>query len=465
MSVSERFNPPDDAELATAIAGLSREFALICEPDGRILWADDRAVQMNGIKPGGRVIDLMTSHSRSKSREFLAQAALNAVEQWELAIRAVPDPIVIDCSGAPWNGKILIVASRLPADHESAIVELSRLVSDLSNLQRESIRQKSELQRLFLALETANEQIEREHEILETIVGKLPSGVFVASRSASRPYVANAALEEILGTPPAGAAGLPPDLLVEDSSGQRVEVEEWPVHRSVTHGERIEDEAFEITRPDGLKRIVEISSIPIRDSNGNILYAVAVFHDITHLKLLQRQLKYDSQHDALTGLPNRSLLALRVSEALVQADTKETRIAVLFVDLDGFKQINDTLGHRIGDLVLVEVARRLCTTVRDGDMVARLAGDEFVVLLDNVRNDAVPLAVAGRIIAEFEEPIEIEGNEIVLSSSVGVALSGEDLNAPNDLIDSADSAMYVAKERGKGQFWLAGSESPATGGG
>ncbi|GAB1640627.1 putative bifunctional diguanylate cyclase/phosphodiesterase [Krasilnikovia sp. MM14-A1259] len=156
-------------------------------------------------------------------------------------------------------------------------------------------------------------------------------------------------------------------------------------------------------------------------------------------------IRHQAEHDALTGLPNRVLFIDRVQQALVAGEP-----AVMFVDLDDFKRINDSLGHAAGDALLVEVAQRLCGSVRDNDTAARLGGDEFAILIENGGAEAA-ISVAQRIIDALAEPVDTGGTQVLTRGSVGIAVAGPDRD-PTDLLRQADVAMYAAKNRGKGQF-------------
>ncbi|HUO62319.1 MAG TPA: EAL domain-containing protein [Terriglobales bacterium] len=163
------------------------------------------------------------------------------------------------------------------------------------------------------------------------------------------------------------------------------------------------------------------------------------------LELLTRQ----AFRDALTGLPNRALFMDRLSHGLTRARRRHEHVAVLFLDLDRFKVINDTLGHTVGDQLLVEVSNRLGSSLRPGDTVARLGGDEFGLLLEDVADAETAEAVALRIEAELAKPLSFEGREVFVTASIGIALSSERLGTPEEVLRDADLAMYHAKSKGK----------------
>ena len=169
-------------------------------------------------------------------------------------------------------------------------------------------------------------------------------------------------------------------------------------------------------------------------------------------KRAEARLVYLAHYDPLTGLANRALFSERLEQALVHAPKHRARIAVLFLDLDRFKEVNDSRGHDIGDLLLQQVAARLSGCVRDGETVARLGGDEFTILLEGVRRLDDATAVAQRIIAAFDAPFDLEGRSTSLSTSIGVAISSEAGTSAEDLLERADRAMYRAKKAGRDTF-------------
>ena len=170
--------------------------------------------------------------------------------------------------------------------------------------------------------------------------------------------------------------------------------------------------------------------------------------DTTDQKTLEAQLLHDALHDPLTGLANRVLFADHVERALASRRRGRTQVALLFLDVDDFKVVNDTLGHRAGDRLLIEVARRLSEATRAGDIAARQGGDEFTVLLDRVHGVEDAVASAERLAAALCRPIELEGLNISITLSIGIALAGDE-NGADDLLAHADAAMYAAKAQGK----------------
>jgi len=203
----------------------------------------------------------------------------------------------------------------------------------------------------------------------------------------------------------------------------------------------------------------EIASIAaVRDDIGRVTHYVNVFADITALKDSQHHLENLAYHDPLTQLPNRALLADRLQQAIAQAERQRTLLAVCYLDLDGFKQINDTLGHAVGDRLLIAVAKRLRTCMRCSDTVARLGGDEFVVLFGGLCDmDECECAVI-RLLNTLAKPYVLGKHSLAVTASIGVALHPLDGGDANTLLRHADQAMYLAKQAGHNRYWLFGTE-------
>ncbi len=175
--------------------------------------------------------------------------------------------------------------------------------------------------------------------------------------------------------------------------------------------------------------------------------------DVTERKDLEEQLAKDALYDHLTGLPNRSFLNDLLERAFLQVERRpDYKFGVLFLDLDRFKVVNDSMGHSAGDQLLIEVARRITNSVRPGDVAARLGGDEFCVLLGEIRDGSDTTRVASRIMSALEPPVMLEGREVFTSTSIGIAVHEPGLEGPEHLLRHADTALYRAKQRGKARF-------------
>ena len=203
------------------------------------------------------------------------------------------------------------------------------------------------------------------------------------------------------------------------------------------------------TRKDGSEIWVALTVAARRDPGGRRLYDVSVVEDITARKVAEERVQYLATHDGLTGLPNRAMFAQLVTLAVESAKRHDSKIAVLFIDLDRFKIINDSLGHDAGDVLLREMAARLRDCLRGSDVVARLGGDEFVVLLQDVSNPSDVSAIARQLLSAIMRPIEIHGQECRVTASIGICLHPDRGQEDHSVIKNADLAMYAAKEKGK----------------
>ncbi|AFY53997.1 PAS domain S-box/diguanylate cyclase (GGDEF) domain-containing protein [Rivularia sp. PCC 7116] len=199
---------------------------------------------------------------------------------------------------------------------------------------------------------------------------------------------------------------------------------------------------------------------PVRGEDGEILGAVLVFQDISKRKKREAELIHNAFHDSITGLPNRILFLDRLTQSFERSKRRKNySFAVLFVDLDGFKKINDKFGHGMGDKLLIDISQLLECCLRRGDTVARLGGDEFAILLEDIEDVADGVNVAKRIQEKLETPFDINERKILITASIGIALSNRTHHEPLNLLDDADKAMYQAKKQGKAGYRVFEAES------
>jgi diguanylate cyclase (GGDEF)-like protein/PAS domain S-box-containing protein len=251
--------------------------------------------------------------------------------------------------------------------------------------------------------------------------------------------------------------GLSPESLIGKRLWERVHTEDGAhaerlVRESLGDGASSHRAEFRVQHSDGSWRHLEAICRDLRtepEIRGLVLNA----RDVSERKLLERELAHRAYHDALTELPNRDLLLDRLGHALARSARSGQRTAVLFVDLDSFKIINDTLGHQAGDRLLVSVARRLRASVRAGDTAARMAGDEFILLLEDLSNADEAQVVAERFQLQLRTPIKLGDQQIVVNASIGIAWSdGTDGAIADELLRQAEVALFTAKHQGKGQI-------------
>ena len=262
--------------------------------------------------------------------------------------------------------------------------------------------------------------------------------------SAGRVQLWNPAAERIYGWRPEEVLGKPHPTSLEAG---------WPALQPVGRGTGPATIHLELRqhRSDGTAIEVELSAAPLQSATGEPAGMISVAADITERTRLAGQLRHQALHDPLTGLANRALLHDRLEHALARLDRHDGQLAIMLLDLDGFKTVNDALGHEVGDQLLALVSERLRGAMRPSDTVARFGGDEFVVLLEDVTGPAEAVAVTQRLLAELAAPVAVANREVQVRASIGIAFAGSGAQ-PGDLVRDADVAMYQAKAEGGSSY-------------
>jgi len=295
---------------------------------------------------------------------------------------------------------------------------------------------------------TARCQAEERLQLAEKVFDNSPDAIMITDRD-NRIVSVNEAFTLITGYAPGEVLGGNPRLLASGRHDDAFYAAMWRALREHGHW------AGEIwdRRKSGeiYPKWMTINAVADRQS-GELTHYVTMFSDITERKSSEERIHYLAHHDVLTGLPNRFTLGARLDQALVDARRHQWEVAVLFVDLDRFKIINDTLGHHIGDRLLIEVARRFSAVVRESDIVARLGGDEFVIVLPDLAGHTDAATVAGKIIASLAVPVRIDDHELHTSPSIGISLFPVDGSDSDTILRNADTAMYHAKSLGRNNF-------------
>jgi diguanylate cyclase (GGDEF)-like protein len=207
-----------------------------------------------------------------------------------------------------------------------------------------------------------------------------------------------------------------------------------------------------LVRRDGSESPIEDSAAPIHDRTGSVTGAVIVFHDVSATRAMSLEMTHSAQHDVVTGLPNRVLLSDRINQSISLAHRNNRSIAVLFLDLDHFKYINDSLGHAVGDQLLQSVSKRLLASVRASDTVTRQGGDEFIILLSEITHPEDAATSAKKILLSLSTPCSVGGHDLHIDGSIGISIYPADGEDAETLVKNADTAMYYAKERGRSNF-------------
>jgi len=282
-----------------------------------------------------------------------------------------------------------------------------------------------------------------------TVFDTVDTGVLVTDKS-TRIVKVNSAFTAITGFTPEEAIGKTPRLLSSGSHTREFYKNMWS---DLTSKGSWQGEIFN-RRKNGEFFTEWLSINQVRDVEGNLTNYVALFSDISERKAAEDHMTTLAHYDPLTGLPNRRLMTDRLQQAIVAAKREKSHMAIMFIDLDKFKPVNDTHGHQIGDVMLKEVAKRMLECLRESDSAARIGGDEFVVLLPIIEAEADAVAVAEKIRAALNLPFMLAGNTLYISSSIGVAEYPEHGSDDKTLLRNADTAMYFAKEAGRNTVML-----------
>lgn len=281
---------------------------------------------------------------------------------------------------------------------------------------------------------------------LDAIVEHSPNGIVIFQPDGTITYANRAARVMYAGDPDADAdlRGTALAAFTGTAGWRRLRREAIPA--AARHGVWLGESTV---RGPGGEQPVWQSVLAHRDRDDRIEYYSTIVTDISEQKAQEERLRHQASHDQLTGLANRALLEDRLAQAMRRARRRHRQVAVLFIDLDNFKLVNDTLGHAAGDQLLTAVAERLTTTVRREDTVARQGGDEFVVLLEDVRDVRDAALVAGKLSEGLSLPMHLHGEELVITPSIGISVFPEDGTTPEALLMHADAAMFRAKQEGR----------------
>jgi two-component system CheB/CheR fusion protein len=303
----------------------------------------------------------------------------------------------------------------------------------------------------FLVFTDITEQVEAQREltISAAAINAASEGCFVVDKNEQIVFV-NPALMKLLGYDEADVLGQHPRIFKSDTAEEDFSKRIW---QEITRGNTWKEELW-LRNKQGQDIVCMLRVSPISERYEASYSYVAMVSDITERKKFQDTIIRQATEDALTGLPNRTLLMDRLRQALIQAQRHGTEAAVLFMDLDGFKVINDTLGHNVGDKLLVQVADRLRKSIRESDTLARMGGDEFIFVINDAQLDGVK-QLCEKVLESLQQGFELEGEQHQISASLGIAMYPEHSRDENELLRLADQAMYEAKRLGKAQCAVA----------
>ncbi len=302
---------------------------------------------------------------------------------------------------------------------------------------------------LLIVRERLDREFHTDRDFLNAFLEHIPDHVYFKDRN-SRFLRVNRALANSFGLsdPAEAAAKTDSDMFTPEHASRAFEDEQ----KIIETGQGITGMEEKETWPDGHESWVLTTKVPLKDRRGRILGTMGISRDITDRKQAELRIRYMAMHDTLTGLPNRSLLEDLLSHAIALAARNGKRVGVLMLDLDRFKSVNDSFGHHIGDRLLEAVAVRLRNCLRESDIIARLGGDEFVIGLPMVESNQDIEQVANKVLTTLNTSFEVEGHGLRIGASIGVCAYPADGESPRDLLQAADTAMYEAKNSGRGNY-------------
>jgi diguanylate cyclase (GGDEF)-like protein/PAS domain S-box-containing protein len=294
-----------------------------------------------------------------------------------------------------------------------------------------------------------------QEKIFRDVIDSAQEGIMVTDAT-QKIEIVNPAFSELTGYGEQEVLGLKPDLLRSDRHDSDFYQQMW---QSLQDYKRWRGEIWN-KRKDGTVYPELLSISTIEDESEEVTHYVGIFTDISQQKASEQRYQKLAYHDPLTQLPNRLLFLDRLNQALLESARSKTNVALLFLDLDGFKQVNDTAGHDAGDALLQEVAHRLSQAVRQDDTVARIGGDEFTIILKNVAKKEVLERIGNTLIQAVNEPVTVADSNFQVGASIGIACHPADATDSDSLTAEADEAMYEAKQSGKNCLVLRCSTLP-----
>ncbi len=352
------------------------------------------------------------------------------------------------------RSRIEAAARHALAQHDTCRSEFRVVLQDgrvrwLSKLGRAHYDSQGRPEKFIGTMQDVTEQHHREAQVLlaAQVFWRTLEGVIITDERLSIIAV-NAAFTQITGYTEADILGKTPRVL---RSGRHDDMFYQAMWASLQATGQWRGEIWNRRKyGDVFPELLTISAV--KNEEGRLSHYVAVFSDISSSKAVQENLDFLAHHDALTGLPNRILFRARLEHSLQQAKRDGRKLALLFVDLDRFKKVNDTLGHPVGDELLLAVASAMSRVVREGDTLARLGGDEFILLMEGLTEPQDAAVVAGKLLEVFTRPFRVRGNELYVTASIGIALYPEDGLDADTLVSNADVSMYQAKAQGRNAY-------------
>ncbi len=344
----------------------------------------------------------------------------------------------------PWRARsVLSVGLLLTLALVAYLLRDTRRAIRTSKLAAELVESNKELEREVKERKSAESTMVKLSSALE----QTADSVFITDRKGVIEYI-NPAFEKITGYTRNESIGKTPRFIASGKHNTSFYKHLW---ETIIHGKAFAD-VFINRKKNGSYYYEAKTITPLKNKEGVVTHFISTGKDVTEQTLAQERLQFMAHHDALTELPNRILFLDRAQQALAHAHRHDRVVAILFIDLDRFKNINDTLGHEVGDDILQKLANRLSLAIREGDTVARFGGDEFVILLDDIASETNIAQVAQKVLDELAMPFFIDTQEFHITASIGISFFPSDGDDAQALLKNADTAMYRAKDFGKNNY-------------
>ena len=446
-----------DAKALKDLAAMTKCAVTLRLPGADVADALGKDGRMSFSRPlsgwDGRSIAVLRFEGRTPALEMVAATGQQAIASSLLFATVLFGLLSLSLIG--WvNGPLAAIAACLRRDDPQSIERLARARTEFGDLarlvqvffaQKQALRETNE--RLETRVEERTQELRLSQQRFEALVRNASDVITILNPQGAFGYVSPAA-RQAWGALPTALVGTQALELAhpEDRASAHILLSECAANPGRTLATELR-----LLHTSGDWRCCELLLCNLLEEPG-VEGIVATFHDVTERKDFEKQLQHQAFHDALTGLPNRTLLSDRLEHALARTRRQRNRVAVLFVDLDNFKVVNDSLGHEAGDQLLTAVAERLQGCIRAGDTVARLGGDEFVLLLEEVQGTQEVTCAAERVVEALAAPVVLAGRDVFTAGSIGIAISQGAEESADSLLRDADTAMYQAKTTGKGRF-------------
>ena len=438
--------PPSGAYLELALASVT-DAVISTDASGHVIYMNPAAEALTGWRRHdavGQPLAAVFSIVHPESG-VAVESVTDLLKQAEEGSRTQLHAVLVGTTRRPVVVEYGITAVRDSAAGFAGGITVFR---DITHRRAAELALKSSEETLLANAEALFEEKERAQVTLNSI-----GDAVISTDFRGRVSFLNVVAEKMTGWSQAEASGRLLDeifFMVDSSTRQHIPC---PTMQAIIENRTVgRPAACVLIRRDGVEVAVEDSASPIHDTQGGVIGAVMVAHDVTAARDLADKLARVALHDNLTELPNRALFADRLHQAIVRAHRSGDSAALLFVDLDRFKPVNDLLGHTTGDLLLQAVAKRLLGCVRNSDTVSRYGGDEFIIVLADVAHAGDASVCADKIIQAFGVPYEIGGHTLQISASIGIASYPGDAPDAETLLRYADIAMYQAKAEGRNKY-------------